>query len=474
MSGGSLVGRREMGQRAANRDPADSLSLTPDRWNAATVPAQRWAVPIAGAVALFTFALLQLIHHLVPGTGADLRAMLQGATDLAAGRNIYAPALHFLAQGELRTILSMPVTVYVYPPPLAMVLRPLSHLPSSDALMVWDALNVGLLGLLFVLIIRVSRVRSWRQLLLVGAIYGFFPLNMGLGTGQIDILLTLLGLVIYLLYHRGMLRRAGIVLGLMALIKPTIGVLLLFFICRRAWPVVVSCAVTLLAGGVASLAAVGWSVLWRYRNVTAGWANDFGVLPLNQSPHGLILRLLSPRLDAPPTGGAALLAGATEWAIALGVITLVARLLRHREPESMLAGALQYYAIFALLLLGLPFTENLHLVWLLPGVGILFVKMAQQGRWHPWHAWASSAYLLLALPFAESICWAADSSAIGRLTSSIECYGLLALAGTFTYVAFDRGHRLLRVVPWRRATQQLEAEPPGRLRRWATSLGASG
>ena len=474
MSGGSLVGRREMGQRAADPGASEFPFSRLDLLSHRNVPAQRWAIPIAGTVALFTFALLQLIHRLVPGTGADLRAMVQGATDLAAGRNIYAPALHFLARGDLRSILSMPVTVYVYPPPLAMVLRPLTHLSPRGALMIWDALNAGLLALLFVLIIRVTRVRSWRQVLLVGAIYGFFPLNMGLGTGQIDILLTLLGLVIYLLYHRGMLRRAGIVLGLIALIKPTIGVLLLFFICRRVWPVVLGCACTLLAGAAASLAAVGWGVLWRYRDVTAGWANDFGVLPLNQSPHGLILRLLSPRLDAPPTGGAALLAGASEWAIALGVITLVARLLRHREPESLLAGALQYYAIFALLLLGLPFTENLHLVWLLPGVGILFVTMAQEGRWHPWHAWATSAYLLLALPFAESICWAANSSPFGRLASSVECYGLLALAGTFTYVAFDRGHRLLRAVPWRWAARELETEPPGRLRRWAISLGASG
>ena len=471
MSGGSLVGRRDTGQRAADRDVPDSPSLVPEWGGTASEPAQRWAVPLAGVVAVFTFALLQLIHHLVPGTGADLRAMLQGATDLAAGRNIYTPALHFLARGDLRSILSMPVTVYVYPPPLAMALRPLAHLSPRAALMIWDALNVGLLALLFVLIIRVSGARSWTQLLLVGAIYGFFPLNMGLGTGQVDILLTLLGLVIYLLYHRGMLRRAGIVLGLIALIKPTIGVLLLFFVCRRAWPAVVGCACTLLAGGVASLAAVGWGVLWRYRDVTAGWANDFGVLPLNQSPHGLILRLLSPRLDAPPTGNAALLAGASEWAIALGVITLIARLLRHREPESLLAGALQYYAIFALLLLGLPFTENLHLVWLLPGVGILFVAMAEQGRWHPWHAWATGAYLLLALPLAESICWAANTTPIGRLASSIECYGLLALAGTLTYVAFDRGHRVLRVVPWRWAAREREKEPPGRLRRWATSLG---
>ena len=226
-------------------------------------PAQRLAIPVAVLVAVFTFTVLQVLHKLRLATGADFLAMLHGASDLASGKNLYEPALRFLGGGHLRGILSMQVTPYVYPPLPALALRPLTLVPQGLALVFWDALNVSLLGLLFVLIVRVSQARSTRQLLLAGAIYGFFPLNIGLGTGQVDLTLTILGLTTFLLYRSGRLRMAGAVLGVMALVKPTIGIVLIYYLCRRAWPVIWSCVITLAVGVAVSLAVVGGRVLWE-------------------------------------------------------------------------------------------------------------------------------------------------------------------------------------------------------------------
>ena len=214
-------------------------------------------------------------------------------------------------------------------------------------------------------------------------------------------------------------------LGIVVLIKPTIAVLLLYFALRRAWPVVVACAVTAAAGiGISGL-FVGVKVLWEYRTVAVGWANSFGVLPLNQSLHGVIARLASPARDLAPTGMGAMIALAAEAALPIAACVIIWRLMRPGEPGNLLVGALQYYAVFSLMLLASPFTENIHFTWILPGAGLVFVAMTQETRLRPWHAVTAGAYLVMALPFAEYIAWQANSSVPGRLFSGIECYGLV-------------------------------------------------
>jgi hypothetical protein len=404
--------------------------------DAARPLAQRLAVPISIVVGVCAFLVLQVIHHFFPESGADFRALLRGAHDLMLGRNIYLPALRFLDAGHLRDILTMPVTLYVYPPPLALVLRPLSLIPPNLALMFWDAINVSLFGVLFVRVVRLSHAQTLRELLLAALIYGFYPLNMGLGTGQVDVLLTLLGLNSYLSYRKGQFGRSGVMLACMTLVKPTVGVLLLFFLARRAWPILVPFCATIAAGVAVSISTVGLQVLWEYRDVAVGWSEQFGVLPLNQSLHGVVLRLLSPGLDLPPSGQKELLATVLEVAVFALCVWIVMRLLRKGEPPRLGDGLLQFYAAFSVLLVALPFTENLHFSWVLPGIGVLLVMTAREHQWRPWHPVLLAAYLCLALPFAESICWSAAATLSGRLSSGIEGYCFIVLTVIFCRFAF--------------------------------------
>jgi hypothetical protein len=228
------------------------------------------------------------------------------------------------------------------------------------------------------------------------------------------------------------------VLGLIALIKPTVGIILLYFVFRRAWPLVHAFVAAVAVGIGLSLVAVGTSVLWEYRTVAAGWANAFGVLPLNQSMHGEVSRLLAPALDMAPTGISGMFSLCSEIALPFGTALIAWRLLRGAEPVELRLGLFQYYAAFSLLLLGIPFTENMHLSWLLPGIGLLFAHMAQDRSWHPWHAGAVLAYLVLALPFAEWISWRAGATLLGRLSSGLDLYALIALCAVFCTVAFGK------------------------------------
>jgi hypothetical protein len=110
--------------------------------------------------------------------------------------------------------------------------------------------------------------------------------------------------------------------------------------------------------------------------------------------------------------------------------------MRKGEPDSVRRGALQFYAVFTVLLLASPFTENIHFTWVVPAAGLLFVVMAQERRWHPWHAIAIGTYLVLALPFTEYLDWQAGTSLLGRLSSGIDCYGLVILSWTLCFIGF--------------------------------------
>ncbi|HVC82336.1 MAG TPA: glycosyltransferase family 87 protein [Chloroflexota bacterium] len=422
-----------------------------------TAPAQRYAVLVAVLVSLGTFVFLQVLHGIVPETGADFRAVLTAADSQAEGQDIYGPALHFLAQPNLRHILGMTNTPFVYPPPLAVLARPLTDIPPRLSLALWDALNLSMLAVLVVMIVRISRARAFRELVLISAIYGFFPLDMGLGNGQIDLTITLFCLASYVLYRRGNQTAAGVLLACITLIKPTVGIIVVYFLLRRAWPLLRAYVVTGLAGVAISLRAVPLAVAWEYRKVASGWANAFGVLPLNQSWHGQVSRFLAPALDRQPTGLGGILLLLSEGLFPLIAAVVAWRLLRRPEPGDLRAGLLQFYAILTVLLLGIPFTENMHLTWLLPGIAFLFVIMAQQPRWRPWHATAVTAYLVLALPFAEMITWSAGANWWGRLTSGVDCYGLTALSVVMCLVAFGPTPRTLQPTIRRRPNPEIQA-----------------
>jgi 4-amino-4-deoxy-L-arabinose transferase-like glycosyltransferase len=286
----------------------------------------------------------------------------------------------------------------------------------------------------------------------VALLYGFFPLDMGLGNGQIDLTITVLCLATYLLYRHGRLGTAGVVLGAIALIKPTVGIILLYFVLRRAWPLVRAFAGTALAGICVSLVTVGPTVVWEYREVAMGWANAFGVLPLNQSIHGQLSRIFAPTLDQQATGiiGALLFIG--ECAFPLAAAFAAYRLLRRPEPTDLRIGILQYYAVLSLLMLGTPFTENMHLTWLVPGIGILLVSISRERRPRPRDIVAILAFFALALPLAERISWAAGSNLEGRLSSGIDCYGLIALSIVLCMSAFGSPTGRARPVAGRRPT----------------------
>jgi hypothetical protein len=113
-------------------------------------------------------------------------------------------------------------------------------------------------------------------------------------------------------------------------------------------------------------------------------------------------------------------------------------MLKGGEPNSVVKGAIQYYAVFAIMLLASPFTENLHFTWVLPGAALLLVIMSQEQRVRPWHAIVVATYLVLALPVTQNWCWQAGSSLAGRLSSSIDCYGLVALCAVLYHVGFQR------------------------------------
>lgn len=168
--------------------------------------------------------------------------------------NIYD--LHVLQSAALAHHAAYPGTRYMYPPLLAVVLMPLTWLPSDTALRLWDVFNLLLWLACLVLIARLLRslfiearlaglalpLDADVRLFLV-AVVGFLtltydPLAAGIGLGQINVMVCFLVLLALDLERRGRPALAGASLAVASLLKVYPLVLLGYYALRGRWRVV--------------------------------------------------------------------------------------------------------------------------------------------------------------------------------------------------------------------------------------------
>lgn len=117
------------------------------------------------------------------------------------------------------------------------------------------------------------------------------PTQIALLLVQLDILTLFLVLCTYLLHRRGYNTAAGLPLALAIAIKPTVGVVLLFFAWKRRWRILaVTVATVVLLTGL-GFCVVGWARFPDYLEVVQLWSSGaLLVFPHNQSVRGLALR----------------------------------------------------------------------------------------------------------------------------------------------------------------------------------------
>jgi alpha-1,2-mannosyltransferase len=180
---------------------------------------------IVFALAILACARALLLSYLFVFPLADATAYLAAARVLARGGDIYAVR---------------PVTIpppYLYPPVLAWLLQPTALVSPLMASYIW----ITVLGVCVCALIALFARLLPLPVAAVGVL-AFVPTWDAVWLGQID--LALACLVVYAITSR----RAGIALGIAALLKITPSVALLYLLARRQWrQVFAACVVGVLA-----------------------------------------------------------------------------------------------------------------------------------------------------------------------------------------------------------------------------------
>ena len=188
----------------------------------------------------------------------DFRLYYLGAQSILLGKNPYK---------EVQGV--------IYPPIALVLLTPFAALPYSVAEDVWTVLSViALLSSIFLLISSTGQKASVKLFLIItGVAMLSFPVKFTLGMGQINFFILLFTCLSFYWYRNKQQFLSGSALAIAVSLKLSPILLLLFFIRKRQWYVVISClAGIILLNGLGAL-LLGTSVSSYY------WQQIFPAIP---------------------------------------------------------------------------------------------------------------------------------------------------------------------------------------------------
>lgn len=199
------------------------------------------AVGASGAVALLA-ALVAFQGS--AGQGYDLRAYLDASERIVDGVSPYVPST---VAGPFRP---GPFGLYLYPPPLAVALLPLVGLEASTANTVWLLLRVGCL----VAACAVMPVSRPVRIAAFGVACLSYPVLVDLNLGNVSVVVLALTAAAW---RAGDTALGGVAVGVAALMRPPIAIVLLPPLVRRRPAQLVAAGVTGVVALLATLPFVG-------------------------------------------------------------------------------------------------------------------------------------------------------------------------------------------------------------------------
>lgn len=134
---------------------------------------------------------------------------------------------------------------------------------------------------------------SWRGSVATAmAAFFFMPITLAFSLGQAQIFLDLFFAFLVLFWVEGMELSAGVMMALLAMVKPQFGLLLVWSALRRKWGALLSGCVAMALGGVASLVEFGVKNNLDYLGVLSGLSRKAQSHYANQSMFGLLNRAI--------------------------------------------------------------------------------------------------------------------------------------------------------------------------------------
>lgn len=247
-------------------------------------PMVYWVYLLYGALILL--GLVSLVRYgavLFPPAQYDLRAYY------AAG---YA-ALHQLSIYEKHLDYQ---PVFLYMPITALFFAPLAWFPLPVTLWIWYGINLMMWGLWVWLLITHLPLTRWRQLLVIMTAV-VLPASIDtLLLGQVTHF-VMLGIVVAIsLLRRGACGWAGVVIGVLIILKVQLCLLGLLFLWRKDIRGGLATVVTVGMGMIASALVFGWAAVGEWVTAIQQKADVSVIFPTNQSLSASITRFFVPQV----------------------------------------------------------------------------------------------------------------------------------------------------------------------------------
>lgn len=238
-----------------------------------TAVRKSFLIPLALLVAILTFLASGAIALSAWPAISDFTKFYASAQQLARGQDPYADvAREQFAPASASVPGEEVLAGNLNPPQVAVLMMPLAALPVRFALQVWAVISVGL-GMLGCTVLWHALNEPPRPLAnLLWLLCGFllyFPTLLALQLGQLTFLTFLLLALAWRAVRNGHSRAAGILLGLACSMKLFVGLVVVYFLVRRRWRVVLWAAVTLVVTTLIGALAAGWQSYFRYEEVLA-------------------------------------------------------------------------------------------------------------------------------------------------------------------------------------------------------------
>jgi alpha-1,2-mannosyltransferase len=340
-------------------------------------------------------------------TTTDFGSYLRASAAYADGKDLYAyepcPCNLFYGTQEIHD-------QYPYPPFFAALLAPLTYAGDIAARYVWLFINLGCIAGGLILLLRGfgTQVR-WPWIALAFGVICLSRIGRSdLYHGQVNFLLMFLLTLGLWFYSKGRQTTAGIVLGVAFVIKPFLGIILLYFLWRRQWRT--ACASALTGAVLLGLSFAPFLIRDGSTSIIQSWlatsayysSGQVAARPDNYSLNGLLLRLFSSNYFTTPWLENSLLLRILSISLIVFLLTTCASAL---PPKDAWQAALRANPALLLvevgLLLGLtmtygPMTERDHFFMLVPAfVGVLLLakqRLTTQSSHRQLWWWVTAAW----------------------------------------------------------------------------------
>jgi hypothetical protein len=408
------------------------------------------------AVVVIGISSARMIQH--PFAHGDFGVYLHAARLMASGVNIYATPSHPVENGGL---------FYIYPPLLAFLFIPLTHIPENLTIVLWTVLNVVLLAWM---------VPATCELF-SGACFSMLPAKTRWAIGFFSIVLTgrfiqqhldrgqtnILALALVVL-GIGLIKRAswrpvlgGALIGISIALKVLPAPFVIWLVLQKQIKALTGVGIGLALGLVSPALLLGWK---SNASLLSLWFNDYVLnsasresklgLGFSYSIRGVLFRFFTPATAFEHAGRSYSLTIAhpplswiiaADWIIRFAILALVIFYwFRFRNSSDLVLNGGGSSVVFAAIPLLFPTTQQNYFVFLLPAVIYAMYLLFALNRQDPsFEAWIAAFFVLGTLT-VQGICGKFLSD-VFMATGCVIVGALCLIAAVFRAAQLDSADR---------------------------------